>query len=136
MTLLPTFANLRGGVFRPGRIAGVAVFLLGALVANRADASCGDWLAGHESMQTSPVVHDGDGPSPQAPCDGPQCRRSREHLPVVPPGPSRQLEGPERWCRTAEELAARPPLSSPLSPEATPAAPDGDRPSIERPPRA
>jgi hypothetical protein len=120
---------------RPGRIAAVAVFLLAAGTAGRAEASCGDWLAGHESMPGH-VAQNGDRPLPGAPCDGPNCRRSREHAPAVPPAPSRPFDGPERWCRLVEELASRPPLSSLLPPEADLPPVCGFEPRVERPPRA
>ncbi|MDQ3333489.1 MAG: hypothetical protein M3552_23065 [Planctomycetota bacterium] len=125
-----TFPN----VIRPRRILTLAVFVWGAMSAAEANASCGDWLAGHdESTQSA-----GDGSrnsTPDVPCHGPNCRQNRQDLPIVPTGPSRQLERPERWFWLSEALAAQPPLMTALPVEAAPATIDGFRPSIDRPPR-
>ena len=119
---------------RPHRLAAIAVFALGALSSVEAHATCGDWLAPSGSSSNTMAGSDHSS-TPNPPCDGPSCRRSRHDLPVVPPGPSRQLERPERWFWLSEALAAEPALSSLLPPEAALKTPEGFRPSIERPPR-
>jgi hypothetical protein len=112
---------------------GLAVFAIGALSTVEAQATCGDWLAPNGSRAS---MAGGDHASfPDQPCDGPNCRRSRHDVPVVPPGPNRQMERPERWFWLSEAIAARPTLSSPLPPEAALKTLEGFRPSIERPPR-
>ena len=114
------------------RIVAVAVFLLVAGSADSTEASCGDWLDEHV---TAPAMDDVAPTSPKVPCNGPECRRSHDDLPLAPSSPSRQFDGPERWCRLLDDLAARPTLSSPLPPQANVRTADGDRPSIDRPPR-
>lgn len=114
------------------RVATVAVFLFAVGTANSAEASCGDWLSGHAASQAA----DDLAPlAPKTPCNGPECRRSQDGLPFAPSSPNRQFDGPERWCRLLDELAPRPTLSSPLPPQAEVRTADGDRPSIDRPPR-
>jgi hypothetical protein len=117
------------------RFAGIAVFLLVAGTASRADASCGDWLAGNDAMPGHSAAQNDGHPKAPVPCDGPACRRSREHAPAVPPAPVRRLDNTERWCRLAEELASRPSLFTLVEPEADASPLTGFRLSIERPPR-
>ena len=135
MTLCTLRRHARAAAIRLTRILPVAAFLLVAASADRADASCGDWLAGHDSMPGHQADVTGTAPAPAAPCDGPLCRRDRGDAPAVPPAPTRQLDQSERWCRLAEELASRPDLSSRIASEAEPSPLTGFRLSIERPPR-
>lgn len=111
----------------------VAAFLLVAAAAGRAEAGCDDWPIGHEATAHSQIADHSDAPPP--PCDGPLCRRDREGAPAVPHGPNRQLDQSERWCRLAQEFASRPPVSSPLPPEAAPSLAQGFTPRVDRPPR-
>jgi len=76
-----------------------------------------------------------DSPHVPIPCDGPKCRQSRDQLPGVPPAPSRQFDGPERWCQFVQELTFRPLLCSllPLEPDQMPVC--GVALRIERPPK-
>lgn len=134
VTLLALRRHARAAAVRLCRILPVAAFLLVAASTDRADASCGDWLAGHEAMPGRHQATD-QGGGPAAPCDGPLCRRDRGDAPAVPPAPTRQLDQSERWCRLAEELASRPDLSSRIASEAEPSPLTGFRLSIERPPR-
>ena len=109
------------------------MFALGMAAGGTAEASCGDWLAGHGD---EPVVENRTGPtSPAIPCNGPSCRRSRENLPIAPLSPSRQFEQPERWLTVFEDLSSRPVLVTALPGEVGASAIDGLRPAIDRPPR-
>lgn len=136
MTLLTTRRHAIPCATRLGRAAAVAVFLFVAGAASRADASCGDWLAGGDAMPGHADAHNGDGPLTPVPCDSPACRRAREHSPAVPPAPNQRFDNTDRWCRLAEELASRPSLLTPIAPEADSAPLTGFRLAIERPPRA
>jgi hypothetical protein len=134
VTLPGPFRRACGSDFRLGRVAVVGVFLLTAATVDRAQASCGDWLAGHETM-SHPLTGESGEPRLPVPCNGPNCRRSHDQLPIVPSAPSRQFDGPERWCRLVEELASQPSLSTLLPPTVNPSPLRGFEPRIERPPR-
>jgi hypothetical protein len=134
VTAFVSFTQTLARIIRPHRLVAVAVFALGALSANEASATCGDWLA-HDEPSPGAMVGSDHPSLPDMPCDGPNCRSSRHDSPVVPAGPSRQLERPERWYWLDEDLAAQPALSSLLPAEADLRTIEGFRPSIERPPR-
>jgi hypothetical protein len=121
-------------VVRLRRIVAIAVFVVGALSAAEANASCGDWLAGPDDGAPM-AAGESHLPLPGAPCHGPNCRNNRQDLPAVPPAPSRQMERPERWFWLSEALAPQPLLCSTLPATAEPKAIDGFRPEIDRPPR-
>jgi hypothetical protein len=125
--------RMRGVRLRPSWVAAVVVLLSACGTANRAEASCGDWLASHDTPPGQ-VVNLDHRPLAPVPCHGPNCQ-ARQHLPVVPPAPSRQFDGPERWCWLIEELAARPTLSCLLPAEADFFPVCGFAPRLERPPR-
>lgn len=109
--------------------------VLSLLAADRAEASCGDWLGHVDPGAETAEISDRDQPSSSTPCDGPSCRDSREHLPAAPSAPSRQFDQPDRWCRLIEDLGERPSLVGLLPCEASPIRSEGHRPSIDRPPR-
>ncbi len=67
--------------FRSRRITALLVLLFVGGAASRADASCGDWLAGLETTHSQVVELDHRSLPPLA-CDGPNCRRSRDQLPL------------------------------------------------------
>jgi hypothetical protein len=110
------------------------VLLFVAWTGDRAEASCGDWLADHYAPPGQTEQLD-DRPLLPATCHGPNCRQSREQLPVIPPAPNRQFDRPERWCRLIEEPTALPTLSFLLPPEADLFLVSAFSVRIERPPR-
>jgi hypothetical protein len=120
-----------------GRPAVVALFVIALQVSlgERADASCGDWLA-HEGMPTQnqePAAADEPRDVP-SPCSSGQCRQApHQPLPVSPPrSVTPQLD---QWATLADagltpcSAKRRSSLEVPLN------FPEGYRSPLERPPR-
>ena len=145
----------------PAAVLRIALLAMGALMwqgvaAQSAVASCGDWLAGHETANdgtedtglsltalrdgiagmSDPEAASNEAPAPR-PCSGPNCRR----IPQVPDAPlaptsTTRLIVPQ-WLlnsplTTLQELPAL--NRAPVEPAANALAADPSR--IERPPRS
>lgn len=75
--------------FRLNAIRGLSMVLgivASACFARSAEASCGDWLAGHETMRHAADAS--ESPSPERPCQGPSCQGN---VPLTPPTPAPQF---------------------------------------------
>ena len=120
---------------RLGRILAVAVFLGLAGTTGRAEANCGDWLAGHEAGAVRAAAYDSAVTPSNRPCYGPHCRRPQEPRPEAPVAPVRHLDGPERWCDRIERVVVAPPQIGSLAHRPVMRPTEGIASRIDRPPQ-
>jgi hypothetical protein len=138
------------------RWCGAAALVFAVHAAQPADvfASCGDWLAGHgyESAGTRASRMAGANSAPadarQAagfetpaspldsplPCQGPACRQAPEA--PAPSAPPTLTDAQDRWLTLAGTAAMQPAGSRRVAVEQSHDLPAGQRPRVDRPPRA
>ena len=130
---------------RPVAIAGMTVLAVLFLFSDFAEASCGDYLAGHQNRSVvtdnanrlSKIALIGDNPqSDRSPCDGGKCGRAPvPDFPLVPAPNSRVSDNHNQWGTLPVLNGVSKKLSAPW-PSATAAFPNrGHLPRIDRPPR-
>lgn len=154
---LPSFSPVT--LLRPLAVL-VAVLAVQTLASRQADASCGDWLAGHEPLavpsaeaaanadnaaQRTPLstplilrmsdLFAGEAPAPTS-CRGPGCQQLPS-LPDAPLGPlSVRVVIPD-WLLAGRAMSlCGTPVSGHVIFEADVVLPSSDRERIERPPRS
>ena len=125
--------------FRTTRTRRALLALIAAVCAagaTRAEASCGDWLAGHTDTQSAELRPDParpDLPAP-TPCHGPSCRtRSDNSLPPAPAPVARPLI--DQWACVSEDPRPAPATQRRDVVTARAVAAAGFWPLLERPPR-
>lgn len=136
---------------RPIFIAGMTVFAALFLFSDSAEASCGDYIVGHQNryVETNNTnrlsglsnialtdLFRGYLQSSQSPCEGGKCDRAPiSDFPLVPAPNSRVSDNHNQWGTLSVLGVVSKKLSSPW-PAATAAFPNrGHHPRVDRPPR-
>ncbi|NQV22735.1 MAG: hypothetical protein HQ518_00065 [Rhodopirellula sp.] len=141
---------LQTGPFNAARLrfiaAGFCALILQLAIVQTADASCGDWLAGHSTNEmTGPASvslpnlsdrtkhADRETPVRSGSCHGPFCQNTP--APVTPPIPVQTTQTPQQWLKlTAGTCHVAPGVRSRTLPQSEPLPESASRRRLERPP--